>query len=62
MVIGVDGEDYELVGGRWVRSVSAGPAEQLATPRTIELSGAVTGSAEFDGSADVEIVTTLAGG
>lgn len=57
-MIGVDGEDYTLVNGRWQRTGVAAPAEKLATARTIELSGAVTGSASFDGSADIEIVTT----
>ena len=34
-------------------------ATQLATPRTIELTGAVTGTVDFDGSDSVEIVTTI---
>lgn len=37
---------------------TAASAEKLATARTIALSGAVTGSAKFDGSGDVSIVTT----
>ena len=37
---------------------TAASAEKLATARTIALSGAVTGSARFDGSGDVSIVTT----
>lgn len=37
---------------------TAASAEKLATARTIELSGAVIGSAKFDGSGDVSIVTT----
>ena len=37
---------------------TAASAEKLATARTIALSGAVTGSAKFDGSGDVTIVTT----
>lgn len=37
---------------------NAASASRLSTPRTIALSGAVTGSAKFDGSGDVSIVTT----
>lgn len=37
---------------------TAASASKLATARTIELTGAVTGSAKFDGSGDVSIVTT----
>lgn len=39
-------------------SGNAASASRLSTPRTISISGAVTGSAEFDGSGDVTIVTT----
>ena len=35
-------------------------ASSLATPRKIELSGDATGSATFDGSKDIQIVTSLA--
>ena len=37
---------------------NAASASRLSTARTIALSGAVTGSARFDGSGDVTIVTT----
>ena len=37
---------------------NAATATKLATPRTITLTGAVTGSANFDGSGDVSIATT----
>ena len=37
---------------------NASTASKLSTARTIALSGAVTGSAKFDGSGDVTIVTT----
>jgi hypothetical protein len=36
----------------------AADATKLATPRAIEVSGAVTGTANFDGSAAINIVTT----
>ena len=35
-------------------------AASLATPRKIELTGNVTGSADFDGSKDIQIATSLA--
>ena len=41
-------------------SGNAGTATKLATPRSIGLSGDVTGSVNFDGSADATIVTTVA--
>lgn len=37
----------------------AGKADKLSTPRNISLSGDVTGSASFDGSANAQIQTTL---
>jgi hypothetical protein len=37
---------------------NAATATKLATPRTISLSGSVTGSVSFDGSGDVSITTT----
>jgi len=37
---------------------NAATATKLATPRAIEVSGAVTGTANFDGSAAINIVTT----
>lgn len=40
---------------------NAGSATKLATKRNIAVSGAVTGTAEFDGSGDATINTTLAG-
>ncbi len=39
---------------------NAGTATKLANSRTISLTGAVTGSASFDGSANSSITTTLA--
>jgi|GEM_PF-3512670 len=42
------------------RLADAHTAAKLQTPRTIELSGAITGSASFDGSANITINTTLA--
>ena len=39
-------------------STLAADATKLATPRAIEVSGAVTGTANFDGSAAINIVTT----
>lgn len=42
-------------------SGNAGTATKLATARTIALSGAVTGSVSFDGSANVTIATTFDG-
>jgi hypothetical protein len=39
---------------------TAAQADRLSTARTIFLSGQVTGSASFDGSADVSIATTVA--
>lgn len=39
-------------------AATAGSATKLAAARTIALSGAVTGSAKFDGSGDVNISTT----
>ena len=36
-------------------------ASALATPRKIELTGNVTGSADFDGSKNIQIATSLAG-
>lgn len=41
-------------------SVNAATAVKLATARTIALSGAVSGSATFDGSANTTITTTVA--
>lgn len=41
-------------------SGNATTASRLFTPRTIALSGAVTGTATFDGSANLSIVTTAA--
>lgn len=48
--------------GTWSIGVTgnAGTATQLATARTISLSGDVTGSVSFDGSANVNIVATVA--
>ena len=38
---------------------NAGTATKLANPRTIELTGDVTGSTSFDGSADISITATV---
>jgi hypothetical protein len=43
-------------------SGNAGTATQLATARTIALTGAVTGSGNFDGSGNLSIATTLEAG
>jgi len=40
---------------------NAGTATKLATARTISLTGGVTGSANFDGSANISIATTAGG-
>lgn len=40
-----------------LNAANADTATKLAEPKTIEVSGAVTGSVRFDGSADVNIVT-----
>ena len=40
-------------------SIAVGSADKLTTPRAIALSGDVTGSANFDGSADATITATL---
>ena len=47
--------------GTWGISISgkANTASKLATPRKIELTGNVTGSANFDGSKDIQIATSL---
>ena len=42
-------------------SGNAGTATKLATPRVIEIAGAVSGSATFDGSSNVSINSTLNG-
>lgn len=41
--------------GSW--NINAATASALATPRKIELTGNVTGSADFDGSKDIQIAT-----
>lgn len=43
--------------GSW--NINAATASALATPRKIELTGNVTGSADFDGSKDIQIATSL---
>ena len=45
--------------GKSEKAASATSADKLATARTISLSGPVTGSASFNGSADISIATTL---
>ena len=44
--------------GSW--NINAATATKLATPRTIALTGNVTGSADFDGSKNIQIATSLA--
>ncbi len=56
---------YRWSGSAYIEiSVGGGTADaatKLATARTISLTGAMTGSITFDGSADVAISTTLSG-
>lgn len=49
---------YEL-GTISPSNITAGKATKLATARTITLSGAVTGSVSFDGSANVTLTTSV---
>lgn len=49
---------YEL-GSISPSNITAGKATKLATARTITLSGAVTGSVSFDGSANVTLTTSV---
>jgi hypothetical protein len=46
------------LNGTATSAVTVGTADKLTTPRTIAVSGAVNGSASFDGSANVTIATT----
>ena len=58
----VDGDYYTKVEGdnNFVRKDgNAGTATKLQTPRNITLNGAITGTTNFDGSADATIETTL---
>lgn len=52
---------YEEAGslGAW-QKISAGKADQLTTARTISLTGDVSGSTSFNGSANVSITATVA--
>ena len=50
--------EYEL-GRISPANITAGKATKLATARTITLSGAVTGSVSFDGSANVTLTTSV---
>lgn len=50
--------EYELVRIS-PANITAGKATKLATARTITLSGAVTGSVSFDGSANVTLTTSV---
>ena len=55
--------DHAATAGSAQTAVAANSAEtatKLATSRTFRLTGAVTGSAIFDGSSDCSIATTLA--
>ena len=49
----------EAIAGLADGTTPAGKADKLSTPRNLSLSGDVTGSASFDGSADAQIQTTL---
>lgn len=49
----------KIVGDLVGNASSANMAKRLSTPRTITLSGDVTGSTEFDGSDDITINTTV---
>ena len=49
---GTDGTDATFTG-------TATKADQLATSRNLELTGDVTGNVNFNGTADVDIATTL---
>ena len=48
------------ISGNAATATSAQSAARLATPRTIRLTGAVTGHAQFSGDADCVIATTPA--
>lgn len=61
MYIAADGTHRVFTSGAW-RDVSYGTATKLQTARTISLTGAVTGSGSFDGSADMAIAASVAGG
>ena len=50
--------EYEL-GRISPANITAGKATKLATARTITLSGAITGSVSFDGSANVTLTTSV---
>ena len=58
----VHSDDFKYSPGSNILSCNisgnASTASRLSTARTINLTGAVSGSAEFDGSSDVSIVTT----
>lgn len=54
---GTAGTDYVIPSGSI--SGNAGTATKLATPRTIALSGDVSGSVSFDGSANATITVTI---
>jgi len=60
------GDIYRWSGSNYVQIndavTSSDQATQLATARTISLSGDVTGSVSFNGTADVDIVATVADG
>ena len=45
-----------------INANTTGTAAALTTARTIELTGDVTGSVSFDGSASASMVTTVVGG
>lgn len=51
------GKPYDAVSNSVINGMTR-YAESLSTPRTIALSGAVSGSAKFDGSGNVNISTT----
>ena len=53
------GANITITGGTISASASAATAGALTTAVTISLSGAVSGAVLFDGSADVDIITTI---
>lgn len=54
-----DATDSVITAGGIPAFVSGSAVAKLKTPRTISLTGKVTGSASFDGSANVSIATAL---
>jgi phage-related tail fiber protein len=50
---------YDAADGTWKVGTSAPKADKLTTARTISLTGEITGSVSFDGSADIAVPATL---